>query len=94
MREKVFWRTSHTGVQKSHCLFKSEQCCAGMQPATQVSWCAPALQWSPHKKSYRLWRIPLLLLAPAGTDNVIPPLGSSGVTCEEEEVWWSWKKGL
>lgn len=62
--------------------------------AMRVSWCAPTLQWSPHKKPYHLRRIPLLLLAPAGTENVIPPLGSSGVTHEEEDVWRSWRKDL
>lgn len=36
----------------------------------------------------------MVLLALTGTENVIPPLGSSGVTHEEKEVWWNWIKEL
>lgn len=49
---KGFLWASHMGVQKSSCIFKSEQHCRDAAWscgcwATRVPWCVPTLQWSP-----------------------------------------------
>lgn len=55
---------------------------------------AKLMLWGHSRKPCHLWRSPLVLLALTDTENGIPPSGSSGVTLEEEEVWWSWSEAL
>lgn len=55
---------------------------------------AQLMLWGHSRKSCHWQRCPLILLAPTDTENVIPPIGSSGVTLEGKEVWWSWSKAL
>lgn len=55
---------------------------------------AQLMLWGHSRKSCHWQRCPLILLALADSENVIPPIGSSGVTLEGKEVWWSWSKAL
>lgn len=93
-------------VQKSSCHFEFEEYFAWVLPDAGTA--EPHGSSGVHQQSFRgahaaeghvkkpclLQRSPLLLLVPPGTESVISPFGSFGVTHEEEEVWWSWRKEL
>lgn len=96
------WGKTH-GVQKSSCLFKSKQHSAGTQPGVvapephrSLGVCQPFSQAHAVGAQQKTLSPVEESSGPScpDTENGIPPSGSSGVTLEEEEVWWSWSEAL